>query len=242
MSNNFKKERTADSPIYLKDNSYLKPKEMFKFIERLSFKKKKKKFLSLDVGCAGGNFLHFLKKKNPQSEFCGMDPISDLVKKAKNYVPNCRFYKKSVLNPKSWQSKIYDKVFMVGVHPIFDDFTIPLKNIISWTKPKGEIYICDMFNPFPVDVFIYYRMSKDIKKNKLESGWNNFSIESFSNFLKKDKRVKSFSFTKFDIPFDLKRQKDPVRSWTIKEKNKKRLMINGLGLIQNQCLLKITLN
>ena len=94
-----------------------------------------------------------------------MDPISDLVKKAKNYVPNCRFYKKSVLNPKSWQSKIYDKVFMVGVHPIFDDFTIPLKNIISWTKPKGEIYICDMFNPFPVDVFIYYRMSKDIKKN-----------------------------------------------------------------------------
>ena len=42
MSNNFKKERTANSPIYLKDNSYLKPKEMFKFIERLSFKKKKK--------------------------------------------------------------------------------------------------------------------------------------------------------------------------------------------------------
>ena len=99
-----------------------------------------------------------------------------------------------------------------------------------------------MFNPFPVDVFIYYRMSKDIKKDKLESGWNNFSIESFSNFLKTNKRVKSFSFTKFDMPFDLKKQKDPVRSWTIKEKNKKRLMINGLGLIQNQCLLKIILN
>ena len=171
-----------------------------------------------------------------------MDPISDLVYKAKNYVPDCKFYKKSVLNPRSWKSKIYDKVFMVGVHPIFDDFTIPLKNIISWTKPKGEIYICDMFNPFPVDVFIYYRMSKDIKKDKLESGWNNFSIESFSNFLKTNKRVKSFSFTKFDMPFDLKKQKDPVRSWTIKEKNKKRLMINGLGLIQNQCLLKIILN
>ena len=175
----------------------------------------------LDIGCAGGNFIYYLKEKNPQCEFHGIDPILKLITKAKKNVTNCKFYKKSVLKPSSFSPKVYDKIFMVGVHPIFDDFTKPLKNIISWTKPKGEIYICDMFNPFPVDVFIYYRMSKDIKKNKLESGWNNFSIETFSNYLKKIKKVKSFSFTKFDMPFDLKKQKDPARSWTIQEKGKK---------------------
>ena len=35
MLNKFKKkERTADKKIYLKDNSYSKPKEIFKFIEK----------------------------------------------------------------------------------------------------------------------------------------------------------------------------------------------------------------
>ena len=236
-----KKERTADSPIYMKDNTYKKPKEMFKFIEHAAFKKKIKNQKCLDVGCAGGNFIYFLKKKNPKNDFYGIDPIKKLVDKAKKNVPNCNFFKKSVINKNSFKPKTFEKTFMVGVHPIFDDFRPPLKNMIKWTKPGGEIYICDMFNPFPVDVFIYYRMSKDIKKNKLERGWNNFSIKSLSNYLKKEKRVKSFSFTKFDMPFDLKRQKDPVRSWTIKESGKKRLMINGLGLIQNQALLNIKL-
>ena len=242
MVNIIRKKRTADSPIYIKDNSYKKPKEMFKFIERLSFKDKDKKFKCLDVGCAGGNFLYFLKEKNPKSEFYGMDPVKDLIQKSITNVPNCRFYKKSALMKNSWNSKIFDKIFMVGVHPIFDDFTIPLKNMIKWTKSKGEIYICDMFNPYPVDVFIYYRMAENIKNNKLERGWNNFSMKSFTDFLNSEKRVKSFSFTKFDMSFDLKKQKDPVRSWTIKEVGKKRLMINGLGLVQNQCLLKIKLN
>tara|TARA_Y200000002_G_scaffold299837_1_gene254799 strand:- start:25656 stop:26387 length:732 start_codon:yes stop_codon:yes gene_type:complete len=234
-----KKERTADTKIYLKNNNKLSPKEVFKFIEKLSFKNNNKKFLCLDVGCAAGNFIYFLKKKNPQCEFHGMDSVLKLVNKAKKNVPNCKFYKKSVLNPKAWPINTYEKIFMVGVHPIFDDFTIFLKNILNWTKSKGEIYICDMFNPYPVDVFIYYRMSNDIKKNKLERGWNNLSISSFSRFLKNHKKVKSFSFTKFNMPFDLKRQKNPARSWTIKDENKNRFIINGLGIIQNQYLLKI---
>lgn len=237
-----KKERTADTKIYQKNDYKINPKEVFKFIEKLSFKKKNKKFLCLDVGCAAGNFIYYLKKKNPQSEFHGMDSVLKLVNKAKKNVPDCEFYKKSVLDSKAWSPKTYDKIFMVGVHPIFDDFTIFLKNIINWTKSRGEIYICDMFNQYPIDVFVYYRMSNDIKKNKLERGWNNLSISSFSRFLKNNKKVKSFSFTKFNMPYDLKKKKNPARSWTIKDENNNRLMINGLGIIQNQCLLKIIVN
>lgn len=98
-----------------------------------------------------------------------------------------------------------------------------------------------MFNQYPIDVLIKYRNSKDYNKKKnYESGWNNFSRKSVSIFLKKQRRVKNFSFHKFEMPFDLKRQKDPVRSWTIKSKNK-RLMINGLNIIQPQTLLIIRL-
>ena len=42
------------------------------------------------------------------------------------------------------------------------------------------------------------------------------------------------------MPFDLKPQKDPARSWTIKL-GKKRLTTNGLSLIQRQILLSIYL-
>ena len=42
------------------------------------------------------------------------------------------------------------------------------------------------------------------------------------------------------MPFDLKPQSDPIRSWTVKAK-KTRLMVNGLSIIQPQTLLIITL-
>ena len=43
------------------------------------------------------------------------------------------------------------------------------------------------------------------------------------------------------MPYDLNIKKDPIRSWTVKDSNGKRLMINGLGLIQNQYVIKIKL-
>ena len=97
-----------------------------------------------------------------------------------------------------------------------------------------------MFNPYPVDVLLKYRLSTNYKMKAFESGWNIFSEKSVSTFLKKNKSVKNFTFEKFEMPFDLKPQRDPIRSWTIKSNNK-RLMINGLSIIQPQTLLSISL-
>lgn len=234
--------RTHDH-IYLSENRYKKPKEMFKFIEKKAFKKKEdhKKKLICDFGCAAGEFLYYLKKKRPGNEYVGTDIRLDLLKKAKKFLPTIKFLKKSVLKKKSFPAKIFHKSFLCGVHPIFDEFEKCFSNLIYWTKNAGEIFIFDMFNPYPVDVLIKYRNSTDYNKRKnYESGWNNFSRKSVSIFLKKQHRVKNFSFHEFEMPFDLKRQKDPVRSWTIKSKNK-RLMINGLNIIQPQTLLIIRL-
>ena len=106
------------------------------------------------------------------------------------------------------KEKSFDKIFLIGVHPIFDDFEKCFSNLIYWTKPKGEIYICDMFNPFPVDVLIKYKLSKNYKSKVFESGWNIFSQKSVSTFLNKNDFIKSFTFKKFEMPFDLKPQKD----------------------------------
>ena len=83
-------------------------------------------------------------------------------------------------------------------------------------------------------------LSENYNSKTYETGWNIFSEKSVSKFLKKNKKVLNFSFKKFQMPFDLKPQKDPIRSWTIKSENR-RLMINGISIIQPQTLLKIKL-
>jgi trans-aconitate methyltransferase len=231
--------RTHDK-LYLKENRYNKPKEMFKFIEKRAIKKNLINKKICDFGCAAGEFLFYLNKKKPENEYTGIDIRQDLLKKAKQYIPDATFKRGSVLNKKINKKNFFDISFLIGVHPIFDDFEKCFSNLIYWTKPKGEIYICDMFNPDPIDVIIKYRLSENQKKNTFESGWNIFSKKSVVNFLKKNEKVKSYKFEEFIMPFHLKRQKDPVRSWTV-DMNKKKIMVNGLSIIQPQTLLKIKL-
>ena len=228
--------------IYLKENRYKNTKEMFKFIDKEAFqnKIKYKKEKICDVGCAAGEFLYFLKKKYYKKSFTGVDVRKDLLIKAKKNVKNVDFIKGTVLNKKLFKKSKFDKIFLIGVHPIFDNFEKCFANLINLTKPKGEIFICDMFNPYPVDVLIRYKLSKNYRSKIFETGWNIFSQKSVSNFLKKKQIVKKFYFKSFQMPFDLKPQKDPIRSWTIKSGNK-RLMINGISIIQPQTLLKIKL-
>ena len=236
------KSKRLHDHIYLKENRYKKTKEMFKFIDRHAFRNKNKKYEEevCDIGCAAGEFLFFLKEKYPRKLFTGVDVRKDLLTKAKKIVKNVNFKKGSVLKKNLFKKSQFDKIFMIGVHPIFDNFEGCFTNLINWGKPRSEIFICDMFNPFPVDVLIRYKLSENYKSNIYESGWNIFSKSSVSKFLKKNRNVKSFDFKTFQMPFDLKPQKDPIRSWTIRSE-KKRLMINGLSIIQPQTLLKIKL-
>ena len=228
--------------IYLKENRYKKTKEMFKFIDKHAFKINQRNFKEdiCDIGCAAGEFLYFLKKKYPKKSFTGADVRQDLLVKAKKIVKNIYFRKGSVLKKNLFKKSKFDKIFLIGVHPIFDNFEYCFSNLIHWTKPKGEIFICDMFNPFDVDVLIRYKLSENYKSKIYETGWNIFSQNSVSKFLKTKKKIKSFNFKKFQMPFDLKPQKDPIRSWTIKS-GSERLMVNGISIIQPQTLLKIKL-
>lgn len=232
-------KRTHDK-LYLQENRYNQPKEMFKFIFKKALIKKNTHEVIGDFGCAAGEFLYFLNKKLPNKSLIGVDVRKDLLQKAKKFVPSANFIKGSVEKKNILKKNSVDKAFMVGVHPIFDNFEKSFSNLLSWTKPKGKIFICDMFNPHPVDVLIKYKLANKIKNNYFESGWNIFSQKSVSLFLKKNKIVKKFSFHKFEMPFDLSPQKDPIRSWTIKSRGI-RLMVNGISIIQPQTLLIINL-
>lgn len=235
-------QRTHDA-LYLDENRYTEPKEMFKFIAKHAFKlNDKNSSLSIcDFGCAAGEFLYFLHTILPKASLVGVDVLPSLLSKAAKFVPTAFFKKGSVLDCNFAANDLYDKSFLIGVHSIFDEFEICFTNLIKWTKPGGCVYIAGMFNPFPVDVLIKYKEAKNYKSNVYESGWNIFSQQSVTEFLKQNKKVKSMTFTKFNITIDILRQADPVRSWTLRDFRDDRFIVNGLCLLQPHYLLKIKL-
>ena len=237
------KTRRTHDKIYLKENRYEKTKEAFKFIIDKSFTNAdfKSKLNICDIGCAAGEFLFYLDSIAPKSNLYGLDVMDSLLHKAKKYVPNSEFRKGSVLDKSIFEKNTFDKIYMTGVHMIFDEFETSLNNLIRWTKPQGSILIMGLFNPFPIDVFIKYKMSKDYLDEFLESGWNIFSQDSISNFLKSKSNIVNHEFIKFEIDINLKKNIDQVRSWTFKDSKNNRIITNGLCIIQYQYLLKINL-
>jgi len=237
-----KVQRTHDE-FYLDENRYNEPKEMFKFIAKNAFHQDENNSdLSVcDFGCAAGEFLYYLNTILPDITFDGVDLLPSLLEKAAKYVPSVKFQQGSVLDSNCKEENQYDKSFLIGVHSIFDEFETCFSNLVKWTKPGGSVYIVGMFNPFPVDVLIKYKESENYDSDVYESGWNVFSQQSVSEFLKKNKKIKYHTFEKFDITIDLQRQEDPLRSWTLRDYKDKRFIINGLCLLQPHYLLKIKL-
>ena len=232
--------------IYLKENNFEKPKQIHTFICRLIKKFKKKNFNGsiTDFGSGNGELLFNLKKNFPESKINGVEVNKLLVKmsrkKLKNY--NIKIISGSVLNKKVLKANISEITISSGVLPIFDDYKLFLNNLIHFTKKGGKIFIAALFNEFPIDVYVKYQRTKNIKKNFLESGWNIFSKQTIFKFLKKNKKIKKFYFKNFQLTKNLKKKiEDPVRSWTFRNKNGKLLTTNGLNLILPTSVLCIEL-
>ena len=71
--------------IYLKSNRYNKPKEKFKFLYNILKRKIliNKSYDLLDIGCANGELIYFLKKKFNNINFSGACIRNDLLEIAK---------------------------------------------------------------------------------------------------------------------------------------------------------------
>ena len=243
--NKIKVFRKADT-LYLKENRYMKPKEIFKLLLKKINKihKRQKIFHVADIGCAAGEFLYYLKNNLMDINFCGFDSQQLLLTKAKNRVKNVKFIKKSILTDFRKFKDRYDISLCLGVIQIFDDYKKTLKNIIKITKPGGKIFLQALVSDFPIDVNIKYSKSKNWlygKPTYLESGWNVISKTTLSKFLKNNKEVKNFKFHNINYRYNQKKNlKDPMRSWTIYLNNKKKIM-NGLNLLIPEKIIEISL-
>lgn len=226
-------KRLHDS-FYKNENRFSKPKQSF--LQLLKILKIKQKIKILDVGSANGELLYNLNKKFPNCELSGYELLDSLIKISKKKLPRYINIKKVDITKKITEKKKFNIIIVSGVISIFDDYKAPLRNLIKLLEPKGQIFIFNHFNRYPIDVFIKY---KTLNKNRniLQSGWNIHSIKGLQDFFKiYKKKCKIYKF----IPKKKFKgnTKDPVRSWTFKDSKKKNLITNGLSILQDQYWLK----
>lgn len=234
--------RTHDKEVYLNEDRYENPKEIFKTVHRYakSGKSLRPGAIVGDFGCAAGEFLYYLRSQEPAARYCGYDVVPELLAKAREKVYGCDFKEGSVLDQALLSGGSLDVAFMVGVHEIFDDFVPAVSNLLYWTRPGGSIYLFGGFNPYPVDVYVKYHAVADPEPDHREPGWNQFSKASFSRYLDHRLGPGRHRFIPFQLPFDLSpRADDPVRTWTFLDGQGRRLIRNGLSLLINLELLEI---
>lgn len=235
-------QRTHDMETYLSEDRYERPKEIFKVLAGLMELSGEHTESSLiyDIGCATGEFLYYLKKRFPRPRYLGLDVLPALIAKAKERVPDVELIVGSLLDQSVLPPSLADVAFMLGVHAIFDEFETWISNLLHWTRPGGHIFVFGPFNPYPVDVWVKYRLADDPDPDHREPGWNIFSQASISKFLDTKLGEGKHSFTSFEMPIDIKpHPTDVIRTWTFFDASGRRLVTNGLSMISNQQILHI---
>lgn len=187
--------------------------------------KKKKYGKILDIGCANGSFLNFFKKKYINYELFGIDTSKIMIKIAKNLkISESKFFCKDFMTMNN-KTK-FDIVVSSGVLAFYDNFSKPINKMISLLKKDGHLFIFGTFNSENIDTLVKFR--NNYNSSNWEKGLNSFSVNTISKFLKK-KEIK-FKFIKFNLPFSLKKKKNPILSYTFNINKKKKLILNGANI------------
>ncbi len=188
----------------------------------------------LDIGGATGEFVHYINRTYQNMKTTCLDAYEELVIRGKKNVPNSEFVVGDA-NNMIFKDEAFDVVTMLGVIGIFDDFKPSLSECLRVAKKDGIVILHGVFNEFPIDALIRWKYSGESGPYNL--GRNVFSKKTISDFLDINEKVKSYSFEKFTLPFDLHpRKDDPNRSWTELDSSGSRILKNGLMELNEQIL------
>lgn len=229
-------QRTHDH-FYLNVDRKEHPKEYFKFVHEqvLEHAGSLNGKSVLDIGCATGEFLHFVQSSFPSASLNGVDVMPDLLERARQVVPKASFSEADISSNHFQASAKYDAVFMLGVHSIFDDLKW-LDNSVALLKPGGYFFCFGIFNPVDIDVFIKARKRGS---DTLESGWNVISKSTVHDHLKNLGLEGAFVPWSISIPVSAN-QADPLRSWTVQQADGSFEIRNGLQLVHTFHLLRVS--
>lgn len=194
-----------------------------------------------DVGCAAGDFLKYMYERFYIEKLVGIDCNENVLELANKNCPMSRLICADISEEefeKKYEKVLYDKydlVTLMGTLYLFDDFRLPVKNLLSLVKDDGVAFIFGSFNQYGIDVSYKYRFSKDGKIYSCEDF--SHSIASVTNWAEENGcSVKCYEFS---LPVEIERTDDPLRVWTHTLENGHYLQRDGLNRVKEQFLLEI---
>ena len=235
-------KRIADEAIYLNEDRRGQTKNKFvemgiKIRELLNLSNTKDISL-LDVGCATGDFLHYMSNELDHIDFYGLDVNRALLDEAKNRLNFCQFKQGDVCKNDLYDKNTFDIVTMSGVLNCLDDPAPALESVIKWLKPGGLIVILDMVNEYDVDIVMRHRrVTTDY--GEWEKGWNYFSKKTFELILSEYQEISWFKFQPFKMDKSIAKREDPLRTWTEPFKDNPYQLVNGANQLINNHILCI---
>ena len=208
--------------IYENTNFPAEPKVNFKVVlDKIKGQTGAKNLL--DLGCASGEFVHYVNKFLPSLHCTGLDFNPDLIQRTKNN-PKASFRVGDILNLELGQK--FDIVTMIGVLTCFDDFKPIVDKMMAHTNKGGSIFVVSIFNDDDIDVRLKFR--NNTISSDWQVGYNLFPISSVVDYA--EQKGGKVTVSEIELPFDLAKQDDSLRSWTVRTDGG-RYSLNGLMLL-----------
>ena len=214
--------------IYIKDGKSFEVKQIYIDISKIisSCFDKTEDIAVLDVGCASGELLFFLKQNlGLQTKPVGFDYNKHLIYNAISRfgIDDFEFLIGDVADFKS--SGKFDVIVLTGVLACFDDFHFPLNNVVRHLKEGGLLLVFGRFNEFDIDVRIEFKVGDN---GVWSGGYNLFRLPEVVRFI--EKLGLNVVCKDFVLPFDLEKGLNPVKSWTV-DLDGVQWQMNGLHLV-----------
>ena len=185
----------------------------------------------LDVGCATGELVAYLRTVFPALRATGVDVFDPLLEEARKRVPSATFVKGSALGLPRELNGAFDIVTAMGVMSIFDEDEIAAfwENLLAAAKPGGLVIALSPLNEYGVDTMIRHRKRMGGRALGWETGWNIHAIDTITEITAA--RGRTVRFERFRFEGELAPREDPVRTWTLATADNPRQLTNGLKLL-----------
>jgi SAM-dependent methyltransferase len=227
-------------PMYVNYEHYIRegwskePKESFKALARVIGENAPTRLEAyLDVGCATGELMSFLRSRFPGIRATGWDVFDSLLETGRRLLPDCEFEKVSAVGASLPKDRRYDLVTAIGVMSIFDEVELMRfwRNLTDAVDDSGLLVVLSPLNEFGCDLVVKHRKRKDGAPLSWEHGWNVYSFETIRDLVQS--LGWTVEFVPFNIGIDLEPAADPVRTWTMATEKNPRQLTNGLKLLIN---------
>lgn len=215
--------------FYATEDRRAQSKEYFKFLASLAGPLLIPGATVLDIGCATGEFFHYLSSIYSGLHMTGMDTDEEFLRIARKLNQEATFLRGDIQPGQGLPTRKFDVVFMAGVNYLFADPEPWLKNIRELTR--GKAYVFGVFNPEELDVRMLVSRPGSVEVQALESD------------LAENHRLVPGKYSSPLHPWELpianpRVYGDPLRSWTVPSGDS-HLVINGMQIVHRFAVLEI---